>query len=275
MRGYSGTETFFLQDYIVYLVDNPLGMGSSLKESLIKKCIFIARKGFNNEKVSENDVLIHALDVDTGVYISDRKDLIAFGGGVVDEVEGEKILHLKGTAIIPEHQGKKLYQIITSLRALKESEKFRDFYVGSRTQNPRVFEFMTKNFDMWPKMGVEIPKEIKEVAGKYANYVQNKHSDFIPTNGIVFDKNNLIVRRAYGFVGENGDESGFCMYGDSLPSTKDQSINEYFKSNLNHNDGDAFILFGNFNKKKYLRNLENLISLDKDKKLYKRFKNSI
>lgn len=268
-----GIETFELENYIVEMIDNPLRLDHSKKTSLLEQCISVARNGFKNENITKSDIETHALDVKTGIYIRNKKELIGFGGAIIENINGNNILHLKGTAILPAHQGKKIYRIITSMRVLREAEKSNDFYIGSRTQNPRVLEFMTKTLEGWPRVNEQIPDKIKNIAYHYANHIQNNHSDFIPEKGIVFNRDLLVVEKAYGFRDENGIEQGFCMYGNSVPNAKDQRINSHITSNLNFQNGDAFIILGDFNKEVYLKSLENIPELDKDKILFKRFSN--
>lgn len=267
-------EKIKLVKYGIDIIDNPLEtLSKSDRNKLVQACIPVARKGFGHEGITESDIELHALDVTTGIYVSNEQgEVVGFGGCVLEEVDGEKIVHLKGSAIMPEHQSSGLYKIITPVRVLREVEKEgTDLYVGSRTQNPRVFEFMSNVLGLYPQVDEDVPERMKTVAEGYASIVQNKHSDFVPKDGIVFDKNILAVRRAYGGVDENGEEFGFCMYGDNVPPARNQRTNQFITENLDFQNGDAIILLGQFSKDDYLNCLQSIKKLDPDGKMYRRF----
>lgn len=269
-------EKITLENYVISIIDNPKEtLSKQERNELVQACIPVARKGFNHDGITASDIEIHALDVTTGIYIADKAGkVIGFGGTIPEIVDNKIILHLKGTAIMPEHQSKGLYHLITPLRVLRESEKQNadSFYIGTRTQNPRVFEFMCRLLNFYPQPELTTPDNIKSIAEAYAKIVQDKHSDFHPKNGIIFDKNHLIVRRAYGGVNIEGQEFGFCMYGDNIPKARDERINLYAANSLDFKNGDALILVGQYlDKKKYLDVLKSASSMDYEGKMYGRF----
>lgn len=268
-------ERLQLDSYLLDIIDNPKEMLSNKEISLlVEECIPVARKGFGNEGITESDIYIHVVDVTTGIYIRDKHgNIIAFGGSIPEEVNGKKVIHLKGSAVLPEHQERGLYSILTPIRVLREAEKLgKGIYIGSRTQNPRVFEYMSERLGFFPKTEGQPPEQIKEIAKSYADLIQEKHSDFKSREGVVFDRDNLVVRRAYGGKKENGEEFGFCMYGKKIPHAKNPSTNEFMTRNLDFNNGDAVILLGKFNRNTYLNSLESTVKrLNPITRLYNRF----
>jgi len=189
-----------MKDYLVEIVDKPNEtINDSEKKILVDQCCIVARKGFGNDGITESDVETHVLNANTGVFVKDKKsgEVVAFGSSDATELDGKKVLHLKGTAVLPEHQREGLYKIILPARLLMESVKLQsqDFYIGSRTQNPIVVHMMTNKFGMQPKIGEEADEDIKQLAQTYAKWVQDKHSDFRPSFGFRMD--DFIVRKAY------------------------------------------------------------------------------
>ena len=50
-------------------------------------------------------------------------------------------------------------------------------------------------------------------------------------------------------VDENGEESGFCMYGNNIPWCQaDEQVNRFIRNNLDLANGDAVLLIGPFYK---------------------------
>ena len=267
-------ERLSLEDYTIEIIDNPDALDEEEKKSLVSACIPVAREGFKNDDITENDIRIHAIEGTTGVYLKNKQgDIIGFGGSVSEIIQEKTVLHLKGTVLLPEYQGKGLYKIITPLRVLRESEKIgEDFYVGTRTQNPKVFGFMSRKLDLFPKASEQTPEEIRDIAEGYAKLVQEKHSDFIPKEGIIFNRDTSVVKRAYGYVNKDGEEFGLCMYGKNIPQSDYDVINKFIERNLDLNNGDALILLGKFDKERYLKVLESIIpTLDQERRLYMRF----
>jgi len=74
-----------------------------------------------------------------------------------------------------------------------------------------------------------------------------------------FDADNLIVKRAYGNIKQNGEEETFCMYGDNVPNARNEQINEFIRKNLNFKNGDAVLLIGPYSR-------ENCLSMIKEYK---------
>lgn len=271
-------EEINLDEYTIEVIDNPSNdLDSKVLEEMASQCVPVARKAFGNEGMTKSDALIHALEADTGIYVRDDSDqIVGFGSCVLEEISGEKIIHLKGTAISPEHTGQGLYKVITPLRALRENEKVDgDFFIGSRTQNPIVVQYMSKELEMYPRPGVETPPDIRKLSESYAEYIQRKHSDFVPEAGITFIPEDNVVKRVYGGRDPDGNEFGVCMYGDGeedVPTARDEQVDEFVRSRLDFENGDAMILMSRFRPEPYIESLSSACQrLDTMGKLYERF----
>lgn len=254
-------ETYTLGSFVVELVDDPeRSLDEKIKEKYIRESIPSARKAYRNEKITEYDIIIHAINVSTGVYIKDANDtLIGFSTCVPETAEDFLVTHLKGTVMSPEYQGHGIYGILTSLRILREAEKHThgNLLVGTRTQSPIVFRMMTEKLGLYPNINENIPNAYKSVAETYARIIRDKHSEFKSVKGLEFDPETFIISRAYGAVDEKGREYGFSMYGEKIPWLKDNDkINNYIKEHLDIQNGDAFLLLGPFDRIKAFNLLE-------------------
>ena len=255
-------ETYKVGDYTIEIVSDPMNTLSAIeREKVIRECIPVTRKAFRNEGVTETDVIIHAVEVSTGVYVKDKEGkIIGFSSCVLECLMDKNIIHLKGTALSPEHQGEGIYPILIVLRILSEAEKHdsSNLLIGTRTQSPIVYYSTCEKLGLYPRINECIPDDIKPVGKAYATLISEKHSDFKPMNGVEFDPDTFIIRRAYGGVDNNGNEFGFCMYGNNIPWLKNnEKVNNYIKSNLDFNNGDAFLLLGPFD---YSKNYDMLAS---------------
>src|SRR3989344_2718146 len=197
-------KTINLNKYKLDIIDNPeLVLSERDKINIIDQCVIVARESFGNETITKNDVYIHSIKATTAIYVRDNLDygkIIGFGSSAPEYIDENLMIHLKGSAVLPNHQKNDLYKIILPTRLILESKKLKtpDFFCGSRTQNPRVFQTMTKRLGMFPQIGLETDEEIKDLAERYAIIIQEKHSDFVPKGGVKFDRDSMVVRRAYG-----------------------------------------------------------------------------
>jgi len=252
----NGMETFRLGDFTIDLIDNPeQTLEPSEKQKLTQESIPVARKAYRNENVTEYDIIIHAINVSTGVYMKDGGGkLIAFSTCVPETILGRTVIHLKATTLLPEYQGKGIYGIVTAVRILREAEKHdvKDLLIGTRTQSPLVYRFMCR-LGLYPQMHDLTPDSIKPIAEAYAGVIRDKHSEFKSRNGLEFDRDTLVIRHAYGTVDEKGQESGFSMYGNRPPWLKgDDETNEFVRRHLTLSAGDAFLMIGPFQRDKCL-----------------------
>lgn len=273
-------ETFQLGKFTIELVDDPATtLKPHQREELIRQSIPVARKGFRNEAVTESDIITHAIEISTGVYVKDAAgNLIGFSGCVPENVLGRTVIHLKGTVLLPEYQGVGLYGVLTPVRILREAERYdaTELLIGTRTQSPVVYRFMSRKVGLYPKVDEPTPEELKPIAEAYAAIVREKHSDFQSKYGLDFDRDALVIRRAYGMVDEYGNESGFCMYGDDIPGRDDEEVNRFIKDNLDLPNGDAVLLIGPVSREKNLDILRNaacrLVTYDYDIGIIRRFR---
>ncbi len=247
-------EIFRVGNFVLETVSNPSDtLSSANKADIVSQSIPIARAAFRNEGVTESDAILHAINVSTGVYLRDSSGkLIGFSGCIPESILGRTVIHLKGTALMPNIQGEGLYSLITVLRILFEVEKHNseNILIGTRTQNPIVFYTMSDKLGLYPRISSDIPADLKPIARAYVDVLFEKHSDFHPQT-IDFDPNTFIIRRSYGGVGSDGKEYGFSMYGNNIPWLKNnERINHFIKDNLDLNNGDAFLLLGPNNHEK-------------------------
>jgi hypothetical protein len=191
-------EKIELEGYVVNIIDEPLEELSKDEQTRFGEgCVPVARKGFGNDGITLSDILLHALDVNTGIYIEDDKgEIVGFGGSVPEEIYNRTVLHLKGTAIHPDHQSKKLYNIITPVRVLRDVEKLgSNVFIGSRTQSPVVFTYMSQKLGFFPQVDAKTPETIQLMSEGYAQRAREKHSDF--NTSFRFEINGGIVKKVY------------------------------------------------------------------------------
>jgi hypothetical protein len=171
-----------LNGYSVDIVENPeqvLGSGEISK--IVDQCGNVARESFGNDKITDEDIYIHSIKATVATYIKDMKDrILGFGSSARESLDGDLVVHLKGSAVLPHFQGKGLYKMIMVSRLLLESKRLgtENFLYGSRTQNPIVVQTMTGTFRMYPLLGQRTDERIMSIAEKYAQLVQEKHSEF-------------------------------------------------------------------------------------------------
>ncbi len=258
-------ETFKLGEFRIELMDDPAGtLSQEERNKIVAESIPVARKGFGNEGVTESDIYTHAIEVSTAVFVRNTSgQLLGFSGCVPETVLGRTVIHLKGSAVIPEFQGHGFYSFLTPIRILNEAGRYggSKMLIGTRTQSPVVFRFMSKKLGFFPKLDEPIPAELKPVAAAYAAVVREKHSDFKSKSGLQFDKDTFVIHRAYGGTNDRGEEYGFCMYGKNVPWIKDdEQVNKFMQNQLDLNDGDAFLLLGYFSKEKNLATLREAVN---------------
>ena len=256
-------ETLRLANLTIELVDDPARtLSEERKKKIVDECIPVARDAFRNEGVTEADIIKHALEVPTGIYVSDQAEkIIAFTSSVVEELAGRKILYLEGTAVQQRNSG--LYGLLTGLRILLgvEQDPAADWMLSTRTQSPIVFRNIALKYRLYPVVNSEPPSEIAKFATSFAAVVRDKYSEFAASE-FRFDEGTLVQHRAYGRRDETtGQESGFCMYGDidgedfpwcDVENCSEEyrpvhaAINAFFRddSRINVRDGDAVLIMG-------------------------------
>ncbi len=233
---------------------------------LVQQAVPVTRRAFGNEGVTETDVLTHVIQVSTAVIVRDSHgQLIAFSTCIPESVEGNTIIHLKGTAVRPEFQGAGLYSILVPLRILVEAESHQNvkLLVGTRTQNPRVYE-KAVGLGLFPRPDSPVPNWLKQTAEEYAALIREKHSDFRSQHGLEFDRETFVIRRAYGYTTQDGKEETFCLYGDSVPEAKDIRINQFLKKTLDFQNGDAILLIGPYSQDLCIKTLKEYVGSTKE-----------
>jgi hypothetical protein len=232
------------------IVDRPSEtLDPEYKALLIAESCEIAKKAFRNDGVTDADVVKHAIDVSTAIFLRDSSDrLIGFSSTVVTQVNGRDIVYLEGTALHPDFQGRGLYGPVIALRTLLGllAVGTSRSLVSTRISSPRILKTMVREFSLYPNPYVDTPEEFKELAEMFADIVRLNHSDF---QGSTFDREHLVVRRAYARAATG---EGFCMYDKDMPwcendkhhTQDDRAMDEFVRQHLNYNDGDAFLMIG-------------------------------
>ncbi|MCL4486942.1 MAG: GNAT family N-acetyltransferase [Chloroflexi bacterium] len=235
--------------YRFQVVDNPSRtLDEAQKASLISQCCPVVRAAFGNPKITESDIVKHAIEVSTAIFVWHQDDrLIGFSSSVVDHAKGRDIVYLEGIVIDPKFHGLGLYSPLISLRILLGLRTLgtHQALVCTRISSPRIVKTMIRGFGLYPKPGTATPEHLRDAADEFADKVRRDHSDF---QGSRFDREHLVVRQAYG--------PGFCMYGDDLPRCgDDKEIDDFVEQNLNYKDGDAFFMIGECSRDQVLKRL--------------------
>lgn len=227
------------------------------KEALMAPCIEVARAAFENEGVTEKDIVSHVFAVSVVIFVRDQKGrLESFASTVVETLGESRIVYLKGVAVSPHVKGAGISSLATALRILHVTKErdTENWFMSTRTQSPIVYRNYIKNFDLYPRPrpGECTPGNIKALADRLAPLVQEKHSDEQPKDGLRFDRDRLIMRGTYLLTDPaTGVQRGFSMYGDHIPwCDVDDEVNGFFKHNLDLAGGDAVLILGRLDREK-------------------------
>ena len=240
-------KKFSIGGWVLEVVQYPLETLSQLEQdNYCRESVPITRAAFGSDKITESDVRLHALDSSTTVFLRDNGEkLMGFSSSIIKKIENKSIIYLQGTVIKKDLQGKGLYGLCIPLRIMSEIEKLKqigveenEIFISTRTQSPIIYKVMT-NLGLFPQPFVKTPAEITELGEQFAQELYDKHSDFRTPGGLNFDKENLVMRNSY-------DK---CMYGENIPFIGEQIIDDFMKSKLNFQNGDAFVILGKYNPK--------------------------
>ncbi|MDQ6700980.1 MAG: hypothetical protein M3Z36_12440, partial [Acidobacteriota bacterium] len=227
--------------------------------ALIEECIPAARSAFGSERVEDSDIEKHAMEVSTAIFVREPQGtLIGFASNFREQIGGRDFVYLEGTALRAEWQGNRLYAPLIALRILigARLSPSGSPLVTTRTQTPVVVKTMITKFGAYPRMREHTPDYLRDLAEAYAAVVREKHSDRQSAGGLQFDRDYLVVRRAYLRDLPDGGETGVCMYGDdeNIPwcqgSPEDAEINAFIRERLDHQNGDAFLMIAEFDDRK-------------------------
>jgi hypothetical protein len=228
------------------IVDKPyLTLNPEYRASLTEECVPLARQAFKNEGVTTSDIITHAIRVPTAVFVrSNTGELVAFASSLVETVLNRSIVYLEGTAILPAFQKRGLYSPLVALRILLGGKDLPEAaaLVSTRTQSPLVMRTMVRKLGLYPRPGEPTPEDIKDVAVAFAAIVREKYSDFKSPDGLNFDRDRFIFRKAYEF----------CMYGTDIPwcGAKDEEVDVFVRQYLDLPNGDTVLLIGPFDQRR-------------------------
>jgi len=245
------------------IVKRPLeSLSDTEKEDYRKGCIFVARDGFGNPDITESDIEMHVFNSSHTIFARDSSgEILGFSSSSLESVLDQPVVYLQGVSIAKKAQGSGIFRVIAPLTIVLEMEKegLSEAYMAARTQNPILFKAMVDKCGMHPRPGVAVPEDIADIGADLARLLYEEHSDFQSSQGLVFDRDLLIQRKAYGLV-RDGKEVGLCMYGDNIPYCKrDRKVNRFFDDNLDFRDGDAFIMVGKVDYGSAVRQLEEVV----------------
>lgn len=242
-------NVFQVGDFTIKLVDNPAdALSMQEKRKLLTESIPLVQKVFRNEIVSEAENTAHLFEVSTLIYVEDLSGtLIGFSSCIPVIVENHTIIHLKGCILHPAYQGRGLYNILTTTRILHEARHHdnKTLLIGTRTQNPRVFQNMSMRLGLYPQVHEKTPEDLRKIAEVYAAHIWEKREASQPQRGLALDE-NMVITRAYDYLSEKGDHGELCIYGKNIPWAVDERVNDFFRKNLHLSSGDAILLLGPF-----------------------------
>ncbi|KPA17987.1 hypothetical protein MHK_001802 [Candidatus Magnetomorum sp. HK-1] len=243
-------ETFKLNDLIIEIVYDPSGsLSNHKKERLAREAIQLTRLAFQNPKMNEKMIIRRSITyVSTGVYLRDvNGNLIAYNTVVTEQVMTKKVMHILILSVSPEYQKRGLIEILQSLCLLKEAELHDpdSLFFGARTQSPIVCNLYIKKFGTYPRPWEQTPDNLKLIAEAYAEVIQKKYTLI---NSFNYDRDNLILKGAFGKITRDGKEKKCSLYSGKFPWSRNEEINDFFKNKLSLDKGDGIICIGPFNR---------------------------
>lgn len=167
------------------------------------------------------------------------KEIVAWTGIKIFKRKQLTACYLDSSGILPAHFGKgivpKANAIITKRAFLKRP--FYDFLMFTRTENPVIYSSLVKYLgekNVYPRLDFQsFPNKYQHMVDEILDYLKQKH---------LVEDNSLFIKNAYGYLDE--------LYGE-LPTCSNESINEFFQSQLSSND--AFLIMGVLNYKTFLK----------------------
>ncbi len=202
------------------------------REALLEACVLAARSGFGSDQIPVSDILIHAIEVEYGMYLYDEHEvLMGFSSAQILDLETEagkaaRVLYLEGTAIHQDFQGAGAYYPFIVARCALGLAVGADV-LATRTANPIVCRSLGR-FACYP-FDRAVP--LGEVAQATAAYAYDNLSDYQAEGGLDFDQSVGVVHRAY----EGAMSSSVAWSG--VPS-----IDDHFRSHAHLEAGDAILV---------------------------------
>src|SRR3954468_12421050 len=94
--------TLDVGEYHVRIVQDPATSINGAELTALKKgSIPVAKKAFENDRIPDTDVILHAINVTHGIYVSHGRQLVAFSSATPIETQLGLVSYMEGTAIHP------------------------------------------------------------------------------------------------------------------------------------------------------------------------------
>ena len=227
-------------EYSLWLIDDPESNLTSRERSfLMPQVVEVARKGFGSESIPESDIYLHAIEVKHGAYVFRDSRLLAFTSGVSIESSQGLVAYLEGTAILPEAQGRGIYDVLIGVRLLWLSAA-EPAFVATRTANPIVAKKLLE-IDPYPFSSESL--KYQTLAVELAQIIFRDFSDHRAPGGPHFEVAPGVFRMAY--------ESAM---NSSTPISGSEWLDDWFEGHLETDEGDAVLIVGEY-QKEFARNL--------------------
>ena len=248
----------------------------SSKDYLIKQCTEIAIDSFGSDAISEEDVCRHILDSYTTIIARDEQsNVIGFSSSDIKNAGGFHIIYFQSTVIANHHKRTGLHKIFLALRIIEGVKRIKSIgkcndenqiLLGGRTQNPRISRRSRKSLDLFPNLDGFIDEKIRPVGRIFAHSLYEddcKHSPYGHPS-FIFDDETFVAKSAYKFASnKQGDKAS--LYDNNIPFSSDSKVDEFMKTRINWENGDALISLG-FYKNDKVREL-----LDESKQILARY----
>lgn len=202
------------------------------KADLLDACVLVARSGFGSEEIPISDILIHALDVEYGMYLYDHDEhLQGFSSAQFlnlrgDDLQQVRVLYLEGTAIHKSFQGTGAYYPFVVARCVLGLASGASI-LATRTANPVVCRALQR-FSCYP---FDPAAELGDIAEATAAYAYDHLSDYQAAGGIDFERTSGVVHRAYpGAMSQSIAWSDIAM------------IDDHFREGVDVEAGDAVLV---------------------------------
>ena len=201
-------------DYSVAVIDNPFAMFQEKNSSIIVEPLRVITAesfGVPIEKQSIDGVRDHVANVDMLAVIYDTEKIFGFVSARV--MPERELFYLHGAAISRANQGKRTGFSVVKLLI----EKSKMPRIAFTTQNPAMFCLCRKiSKFVYPRPEVvEVPDRLESLG---TELMKGRKGEFCSKT----------------FVAKNLYSS--CLY-DCIPDCKDATVNEWFKSRLNIENG--------------------------------------
>ena len=162
------------------------------------------------------------------VIVRDKGNPVALSLAFSGFCEGRPVLYISGIWVNSDYKSQGLGRlIIESLIECGMQSCFEDAdqtrYISMRTQNPQIYEYFNRHYDVFPHVDKQPSADVQSVA----SWV---HQQYSPNK--VYEMQDMIIRSAF--------PKGIIV--GHLHPAKDDAINAFINDNLDILGGDSYIL---------------------------------